>query len=126
MLCAWDDVLELGDHLATVADAERKAVFACKEGGEHCLELRVVEDALRPTGTCTEDVAVREAAASDDACEVGEVNCAAEEVGHVDVDCFEACAVEGEGHFVLAVDALLAENGDFRALGGRLRRGVPT
>ena len=114
MLCAWDDVLELGDHLATVADAECEAVFACKEGGEHCLELRVVEDALCPTRTCTKDVAVREAAASDDSSEVCEVDCAAEQIGHVHVDRFEACAVEGESHLVLAVYSLFAEDRHLR------------
>ena len=81
---------------------------------EHVGELCVVEHALGPAGTGAEDVAVGEATAGDEAGEVLEVDAAGEEVGHVDVDGVEAGAAEGECHFVLAVDALFAEDGHFR------------
>ncbi len=109
---AGDEVAELGHHLAAVADADGEGVGAGEEGGEGVAELRVEEDGFGPAAAGAEDVAVGEAAAGGEADEAGEVGAAGEEVAHGDVDAFEAGAVEGGGGFVLAVDALLAEDGD--------------
>ena len=67
MFGAGDDVPELGDHLAAVANAEGETVAALEEGLEHVLQLLVIEDALGPARTGTEDIAVGEAPAGDEA-----------------------------------------------------------
>ena len=59
-----------------------------------------------------EDVAVAEATAGGQARKTGQGLAAGQEVAHVDVDGSEAGAVEGVGHLVLSVDALLAQYGD--------------
>src|SRR6185437_13858520 len=103
-----DEVAELRHHLAAIADAEREGFGACEERGEGVAELGVEEDGPGPSAAGAEDVAIGEAD------EGGEVGAAGEQVAHGDVDALEAGAVEGGGHLVLAVDALLAEDGDAR------------
>ena len=110
------EVLELRDHLAAVADAEREGLGTVEVLAEHLGELGRVEDARRPARSGAEDVAVGEAAAGDESAEVGEVDASLVEVGHVDVDGLEAGVLEGGGHFDVAVDALLAQDGDARRL----------
>ena len=94
----------------------REKVSGREELGEHVEQAGVEENGFCPAAACAEDVAVGEAAAGCEAGEVGERDAAGEEVAHVDVDCGEGGAVEGCGHFYLAVDALLAEDGDAGAL----------
>ena len=114
VLSAGDEVAELRHHLAAVADAEREGFGAREEGGEGVAELVVEENCFGPAAAGAEDVAVGEATAGGEADEGGEVGAAGEEVAHGDVDAFEAGAVEGGGHLVLAVDALLTQDGDAR------------
>src|SRR5579875_54373 len=119
---AGDDPGELGHHLAAVANAQGEGICALEEGRELFAEGFVKEDGFGPAGTCAEDVAVTETAAGGEAREVGERLAAGEEVAHVDVDGGEPGAVEGVGHLVLAVDALLAEDGDAGACDVEERR----
>ena len=105
-----DDILELGDHLAAVADAEGEAVGTLEELLELFLELLVVENGFCPTGTGAEYVAVGEAAAGDKSGKAVELCATVEEIRHVQVNGFESGTVKGEGHFVLPVDALFAKD----------------
>ena len=72
------------------------------------------EDALGPALAGAEDVAVAETTAGGETGEACEADAAGEDVGHVDVDGREASDGEGEGHLGLAVDTLLAQDGDTR------------
>lgn len=70
------------------------------------------EDRLCPPVSGAEDVAVRESTARGDTLVVGEGDLARDEVRHVDVDGSETGLGEGPRHFNVAVDSLLAEDGD--------------
>ena len=109
-----DEVLELREHLAAVAHAEREGVLAVEERLEHGLQPAVEEDGARPARTRAEDVAVAEAAARDEALEVGEVHAAREKVRHVDVHALEPRERERRAHLDVSVDALLAQDRDAR------------
>ncbi len=65
-----------------------------------------------------EHVAVGETAAGRQPLERGEIDAAAQDVAHVDVERVEAGAIEAGRHLVLAVDALLAQDGDTRPRAG--------
>jgi hypothetical protein len=65
-----------------------------------------------PTGA--EHVAVGEAAAGDQALEILEADAAGQDIAHMHVDRSKAGALEGGGHFDVAIDALLAQDGDAR------------
>ncbi len=112
-----NQVLEVGNHLAAVADAEREGVLAVEVSFEFGAGLRVEEDALGPAFTGTENVTVAEATASDETIEVLEAYATFENVGHVNVDRFKACLLEGCSHFEFAVDALFTQDGHLRAAG---------
>ena len=73
--------LELAEHLAAVADAERESVFAPEELLEHRLEPVVEEDRTRPAGTGAEHIAVGEAAAGDEPLEILEIHAPGNEIG---------------------------------------------
>jgi hypothetical protein len=111
---AGNDGLERAHHLATVADAECEGVLAVEEGGEFVAAAVVHQDGPRPAEAGAEHVAVGEAAAGDQALEVLEADAAGQNVAHMDVDRSKAGLVEGRSHFVMAVDALLAQDGDAR------------
>ena len=70
---------------------------------------------LRPALPGAEHVAVGEAAAGGEALEAVQRDAPGDDVGHVHVDRLEAGAVERRRHLDLAVDALLAQDGDARA-----------
>ena len=115
---AGDDAVEVAHHLAAVAHAEGKAVFAGEEGGEFVAGAGIEECALGPAFTGSEDVAIAEATAGHEAAEIFQRNASADDVGHVDVHGLEAGAGEGGGHLDFAVHALLAEDRHGRANGG--------
>ena len=105
------DVLELRQHLAAVAHAEREGVLPVEELLEHRLELAVEEDRPRPAAARAQHVAVAEAAARDEALEIGKVHATREEVGHVHVHALEARERERRRHLDVPVHALLAQDG---------------
>ena len=70
----------------------------------------VKQDRTRPAAACAEHIAVGEAPTGDQPAEAGQVAGAAEQIRHVDIVGFEACAIERCGHFVLAVDTLFAQH----------------
>src|SRR5690606_18188352 len=95
--------LQRREHLAAVADAERERVLAREKLAEHQPGALVVENRLRPALARAEHVAVREAAAHDQAGVVAEVPALREEIAHVHVVRLEARAGERRGHLALAV-----------------------
>ena len=114
-LRARDDVGQFGKHLATIANAQTKAVAAAKK----CLELIgqswIESDAARPANACAQRVAIAEATASDQAFEVGQVGAARLQVGHVHVVRLETGFVKSVGHFHMRIDTLLTQDRHFRA-----------
>jgi hypothetical protein len=114
-----NQVVQLAHHLAAVAHAQRKGVGAFEEGRELVARTRVEQDRLGPAAARPQHVAVAEAAARGEPGEVGEADPAGQDVAHVDVDRGKAGGVERGGHLDLAVDALLAQHRDARALAGR-------
>src|SRR5690606_3186050 len=109
---------QVGQHLATVAYAQGEGVRAGEEVGEGLAGLFVEQDRLGPTFAGAQYVTVGEAATGDEPAEVCQINAAAEDVAHVHVDGGEAGAGEGGSHLDLAVDALLAQDGNRRAHAG--------
>ena len=78
-------------------------------------ELRVEHDRARPALTGAERVAVAEAAAGDEALEHVEPRAAGLQVGHVHVEGVEAGLVHRVAQLDVAVDALLAQDGELGA-----------
>ena len=76
-------------------------------------QSRVEQDGFRPAFARAEYVAVAEAAACRQHFEVGKVDAACHQVGHMYVVGIESSAGEGGGHFDLPVHALFAQDGDF-------------
>ena len=111
---AGDDVGKLAHHLAAVAHAQREAVGACEEGRKFLAQAAVEEDGFRPALPGTEHVAIREPAAGSEALEVGQMDASGLQVAHVDVEGVKPGARKGSGHFDMAIDALFAQDGDFR------------
>ncbi|MCY1416500.1 hypothetical protein D9M71_320070 [compost metagenome] len=114
-LAARDQLVQVGHHLATVAHAEGEAVVAFEEALERIAGTAVEQRGFRPAFTGTQYVAVREAAASDHALELVQVDPAGQNVAHVHVDRVETGAVERGRHFHLTVDALLTQYGNLWA-----------
>ena len=119
---ARDDVAQAGHHLAAVADTEREGVAAREEALELRARALVEQHRLRPAAAGAQHVAVGEATAGRDAADRCQVERAREHVAHVHVDRLEAGAVEGRGHLVLPVDALLAQHRHARARAGGYER----
>ncbi len=117
-LRAGNQLVQVGHHLAAVADAEAEAVATIEEGLELVAGARVEEDGLGPALAGAQHVAVGEAAAGRQALEVVQRDAPGDDVAHVHVHRLEAGAVEGGGHLQLAVDALLAQDGHARARAG--------
>ena len=107
---AGNDLLERGEHLAAVADAEREGVLPIEESLELLARAGVVEDGLGPALAGAEHVAVGEPAAGHEAAEFIELHATRQHVAHVHVVRLEADALEHRGHLDLAVDALLAQH----------------
>ena len=95
VLGARNQVLEVRDHLAAVADAQREGILAVEVSFKFSAGLRVEEDALGPAFAGAENVTVAEATAGHETVEVLEAYAAFENVGHVNVDGFEARLLEG-------------------------------
>ena len=114
MLGTGDDLRQFGKHLAAVANTQTKGVGPCEEGLELVGQHRVESDRARPANARAQRVAVAEAAAGDDADEVFQVRPAGLQVGHVDVKGVKTGFGEAIGHLDMRVDALLAQDGDFR------------
>ena len=115
-LCARDNLGKVADHLTAVAHAQCQRVRIGKEGGKLVAQSRVEQNRFRPAFACTEYVAVAEAAARRQHFEVGKVDAACHQVGHMHVVGIESGAGEGGGHFDLSVYTLFAQDGDFRFL----------
>jgi hypothetical protein len=59
---AGNQRLELGEHLAAIADPQGKAVGSLEEGLEHITQLGIEQDAFGPAAACPQHVAERETA----------------------------------------------------------------
>ena len=99
--------------MAAVAHAQCQRVRVVEEGGELVAQGRVEQDGFRPAFARAEYVAVAEAAARRQHFEVGKVDAACHQVGHMHVVGIESGAGEGGGHFDLPVHTLFAQDGDF-------------
>ncbi len=89
-----------------------KVSVTAEEGRELVARARIEQDRPRPALAGTEHVAVGETAAGDGALEPGERNAAGKDVAHVHIDCGKAGAIKCCRHFDVAIDALLAQDGD--------------
>ena len=112
VLRAGDDVVQIGHHLAAVADAETEAVAPLEEGRELIARATVVEYGLGPALAGAQHIAVGESATGRHALEVRQLDTAGQDVAHVHIDGFETGPVEGRRHLNLTIDALLAQDRD--------------
>ena len=55
----WDEAVQVGEHLAAIAEAERERVRTGEEGRELIARPRIEKNRLRPPLAGTEDVALR-------------------------------------------------------------------
>ena len=101
--------LEMGHHLAAVADAERQSVRG-KIASERIAHRAVMENALRPAAAAAEHIAVGKTAAGGQHREVEQRHGPGNQLRHVDIHRCESSPVEGRRHFEVAVDALLAQH----------------
>ena len=111
VLRARNDVGQLGKHLAAIAHAQRKGVLPRKEGTKAVGQQRVKCDGTRPTDACAQRVAVAEAATSDHARKVFQIDAAVLQIRHVHIDGFKARQVKSVSHLHMRVHALLAQDG---------------
>ena len=81
------------------------------------------QDAFGPAFTGAEHIAIAEAATGRQHLEIGQAGAPGHQIAHVDVVGIETGAGKGGGHFHLAVDALLAQHGDFGLVAADKRRG---
>ena len=102
-----DDRSEVGHHLTAIAYAQRKGVATAEEAFELVAQAIVEQDGLCPALPGTQHVAIGEATASRKAVEIGQINAARLQVGHMHVHRREARALEGRGHLELRIDPLL-------------------
>ena len=116
---ARNERLQRGEHLAAVARTEGEGVAAREELFEFGAHPRVVQDGRRPAAPGAEHVAIGKAAARDDPLESAERLASGEKIGHVHIDRLESRAVERRRHLHLAIDALLAQDGDPRPRAAR-------
>ena len=86
--------MQIGHHLTAITDPQRKAVFAMEEGLKRFPSARIEENALRPALTGAQHVPVGKAPAGSQALEVGQIDTAAQNVAHVDIDGIETGAME--------------------------------
>src|SRR5258708_1424833 len=105
-----DQLLQRGHHLAGAAGTQLQAVAARRACLEFRADFRVEQDRARPAAAAAEHVAIREAAARDEAPEARQRAAPGDHIRHVDVDRFESGAIERRRHLDLAVYALLAKN----------------
>src|SRR5688500_18964061 len=103
-----NNVLQLTQHLAAVADAERKSVAAFEERRERVAQRIALQDRGSPAASRPQHIAVAEAAAGGEALEFLQLHATADQVAHMHIEGVEAGPIEGRGHFDLTVDALLA------------------
>ena len=99
-------------HLAAVADPERKAVVTREELAEHLSQAGVIKHGLRPALPCAQHVAIGKTAAGHHAPEIGQCHMAGQQIAHVDIHRGKAGTMEGRGHLDMPVDALLAQDGN--------------
>jgi hypothetical protein len=121
VLRARNQLLERGEHLAAVADAEREGILTREETRELLAHGRVEQDGFRPAFTRAEHVTVGEAATGDQPLELGERAPARQQIGHVHIVRLEAGAMQDRGGLDLAVHALLSQH---RNRGPRAARDV--
>ena len=109
-----NDFLQIGNHLAAIADSQGEGVFAGKESFEFGPCACAVKNRLGPTFASAQHVTVGKTAAGRDAAEGSKFDATGKDVAHVHVDGLEACRMKGGGHFDLAVHALFAQDGHAR------------
>ncbi len=107
---ARDNRRQLRKHLATVTNAQTKAVTAGKKRLKLSQQLVVEQDASGPSNARTERVAVTEATAGHQTVEVCQISAAGLQVTHMDVDGFKSAQVNTGSHFDVRVHALLSEH----------------
>ena len=113
-----DQLLELGEHLATVADAQREAVVTVEEALELFTRTRIEQHRLGPATASAQHVTVGEAATGDQAPHGVQIDTPFEDVAHVDIDGLETGTVEACRHLELTIDALLAQDRHARTCTG--------
>ena len=109
MVGSRDQLFEVREHLAAVADPEAERVAPREETFERLAGAAVEQDRFCPAFAGSEHVAVGKSAARRDAPEIGELRPTLEEVAHVDVYGLEPGAMERGGHLDVTVHALLPQ-----------------
>ncbi len=107
--------MQVAHHLAAVANAQREGVRPREKRREVIAGPRVEEDRLGPPLACPQHVSVGKSAARGKRIEKSKRYSARDQVAHVHVVRVETGAVERRSHLDVAVDALFAQHGDFRA-----------
>ena len=110
---AGNELAQRGHHLTAIAHTERERVGSSKERCEFLAQTRVEQNRFRPALTRSEHIAIREAAADDEALIVVQARPLSEQVGHVDIEGGKAGAIETSRHLDVAVHTLLAEDRHF-------------
>ena len=91
-----------------------KVSLRLKKAANSSRHAVVHQDGPRPAEAGAEHVTIGKAATGDQTLEILETDAAGQNVAHMHVDRGKAGLVEGGGHFVMAVDALLAQDGNAR------------
>ncbi len=107
--------MQIAHHLAAVAGTQREGVAAIEKSLELIARTAVEQDGLGPALSSAEHVAIGKSTAGHEPLESGERHATGDDVAHVHVARLEAGAVEGRGHFDLAVHSLLAQDRHLRA-----------
>ena len=110
-----NDLVQVAHHLAAVAYAEGKSVVALEEGFELVARPGIEQDGFRPALARAQHIAVGESAAGRHTLEIGKTHAPAMMSLMCTSTAHESGTVERGGHFHLAVDALLAQDGHFGA-----------
>ena len=110
MFRAGHQVLEVGQHLTAVANAQGESVLAEEETVEGVTQAVVIQHGLGPAATSTKHVAIGETATGHQAFHVVQIDVTGQQVAHMHVHGGEAGTVKSGRHLGLAVDALLAQD----------------
>src|SRR5690554_6275692 len=110
--------MQVGKHLATIANAQRQSVLTVEEGSKLISHPIIEQNGLGPTLTGAQNIAVRETTTGNQALECLERNATGKQIAHMDVYCLETSPIKRCSHFNLAVNTLLPKHRNLRACTG--------
>src|SRR5690606_42010042 len=101
--------MQVRQHLATVAHAQRERVLTIEEGGKLVTHAVVKQNGFRPAFAGSQHVSVCEATTGNQTLDAIQCHPTREQVAHVNIYRLKASAVKGRSHLYLATDALLSQ-----------------